>query len=304
MNVRKSKELAGHAGPIYDLFTGRSKGHVLTASGDKFIAEWNLDEGVASPFSVKLEEAVFSGYFHEDKQLLLAGTASGNLHVIDLQANKELRNLAVHKKGVFSMIHIPQENWFIIGGGDGFLSVWDDQQFELIRHFKVSDFKIRSLSLVDEQLAVTSGDGFIRIFDLPWLNEQHAINAHEGGAYCAVKHPNKPVLISGGKDAHLRFWHLEDFSEIRNIPAHNFGIYQIKFSPDGKKALSASRDKTLKLWNSDDFGLIERIDRPKYPAHTHSINSILWLDNNQFISAGDDRKIKLWGIDEGLRAKL
>ncbi len=296
VELTRIHEMSKHAGPVYALAEGRSPGMLLSASSDRFIAEWNPQTGDASPFAVKLEEPCFALLFRMDAQLIAAGTGSGNLHIIDLNQKAEIHNFKVHSKGIFAIVHT--HDLIIAAGGDGFISVWHPESWKLLRHFAVCDDKLRSLTVDGDRLYAATSGGEIIVFDLPWLNELHRFHAHEGGCFTTAIHPSKPLIVSGGKDGHLRFWHKdENYRPVHAIAAHNFGIYGIAFSPDASMALTASRDKTVKLWSTSDFSVLARIERPKLPGHTHSVNSVKWLDNERFVSAGDDRRILVWKIN-------
>jgi WD40 repeat protein len=295
----KKREMAGHSGPVYAICEGRTSGMLLSASGDRFIAEWDWKTGLSSPFSVKLNAPCFAIACNINDQLLMVGTGEGNLHVIDLANKQELHNFKVHTQGIFSIVLIAEENLIVVAGGDGYLSVWEPVTWKLLRHFKVSDFKLRALHVFESTLWVGTSDGSLHRFDLPWLNELERINAHEGGCYCITHHPTKPLLITGGKDGHLRFWHFDaNIRPFRAIPAHNFGIYALAFSPNGRWAVSASRDKSLKVWDASSFDPLVKIVRPKVPAHTHSVNQVMWMNEHTFVSTGDDRKLIVWEVTE------
>lgn len=298
MKVTKVREFAGHSAPIYQVCEGREREKILTCSGDRFIAEWDLHTGAASSFSIKLEETCYSVYCDIKSQVLLAGTSSGHLHVIDLKKKSEIHNFKVHTLGIFDILYVAEHELLIVAGGDGVMSVWNPKSWKLLRQFQVTDAKLRSLSYANDRLLVTSSNGKFFIFDLPWLNELEAIEGHEGGCYSAVHHPTKKVIVTGGSDGHLRFWTTETpIRPVRAIPAHNFGIYGIEFSPNHQWAVTVSRDKTIKVWNASDFEVIARIERPKYPSHTHSINDVVWLNEMEFATVGDDRKIMVWRIE-------
>lgn len=295
--MKKQFELSGHAGPVYGFSEGRKKGSLLTASGDRFIAEWDLEQATASPFSVKMEEPVFTVHCIIEEQVMLAGTGNGHLHIIDLVAGKEIKNLKVHTKGIFDILPIPDEKLIVVAGGDGFLSVWEPGSWKLVRHFQISTSKVREITRIGAHIYVGGSDGYIRVFDLPWLNETQRFHAHHEGVYAMAKHPKKPLLVSGGKDGHLRFWHLnEALRPVLAIPAHNYGIYSIVFSPDGRFAASASRDKSIKIWDTDLFEPVARLIRPAFPMHTHSVNWLWWHPEGLLISGGDDRKIMAWQV--------
>lgn len=298
LKIERVHEFARHAGPVYRLCKGRTTDTFLSASGDRFVAEWLPETGEPSPFSVKLEDPCFAVTCLINRQLLLVGTQGGNLHVIDLKQKKELHNFKVHSKGIFAITLLESDDLVAVAGGDGLLSVWDIKKWKLVRHFAVSDEKLRSITVSDDRLLVTTSGGEIVIFDTPWLNELHRFLAHEGGCYCVAPHPTKPLYVSGGKDGHLRFWHRDDLRPVRAIPAHNFGVYRIIFNSVGTLAASASRDKTVKLWNAESFDSLGRIERPQYPGHTHSVNDLMWLGESDLLTAGDDRRIIRWKLSE------
>lgn len=296
MEITKGLEMAGHAGPVYQVAYGRSEGHVLTASGDQFIAEWDPQLGRASNFAVKMEQPCFSLAFIERLHVLIAGTGNGGIHVIDLNEKAEIHHLKVHEKGVFAFLDLPEHGLFISGGGEGSVCIWNPKTWKLLRQLPIASNKIRQFLVHEDRLYVASSDGGIYVLDLPWFNVLNVLQGHEGGTYSLCLHPSKPLLISGGKDAHLRFWHLETQKEVRSIPAHNFGIYAIQANPSGTLVATASRDKSIKLWFSDTFEPVGRIHRPLFAAHTHSVNGLLWLNDSDLLSVGDDRKLMIWRI--------
>lgn len=297
IKVVKKREMAGHSGPVYSICEGRASDMLLSASGDRFVAEWDWQTGLASPFSVRLNSPCFAVACNIPSQIMLVGTGEGNLHVIDLANKQELHNFKVHSNGIFAIAWIESEQLVAVAGGDGFLSVWQPGTWKLLRHFKVSEGKLRSLHAHGSTLWITTSAGDLHRFDLPWLNELDRIHAHEGGCYCVTPHPTKPIVITGGKDGHLRFWHSDtNIRPFRAIPAHNFGIYALAFSPDHRWAISASRDKSIKVWDAASFEPLVKLARPHLPAHTHSVNQVLWLNNRSFVSTGDDRKLIVWEV--------
>ena len=111
------------------------------------------------------------------------------------------------------------------------------------------------------------------------------------------------TILSGSRDAHLAAWQFSSLesSLLHTIPAHNFTINSMSYHADWQLLATASRDKTIKLWDAQQLRLLKVLDPQKaeMEAHTHSVNTLLWLDyNDLLISAGDDRTIMAWQMAE------
>lgn len=293
-------QFSGHAAAVYCLEQGQSNNSFFSGSGDHFVAEWNIGLLAPEKFSVKLEHSVYSLCFLKTQKILLIGDSAGGLHVLDLEAKKEVRHLIIHKNGIFCIRNIQSKGFIVSAGAEGSICILRSSDFKLMLQITLSSKKIRKIALnPDESLmAVADGEGMIRIFETEFFNELHTFFAHEGGTSSIAWHPYEKVLLSGGKDAHLRFWNTEkDFSLIREIPAHNFNIYDIVFSPNGQWCATASRDKTVKIWDANSFDIPLRLDRKNYMAHQNSVNCLHWCESSgHLISSGDDRLINIWEI--------
>ena len=150
---------------------------------------------------------------------------------------------------------------------------------------------------MEKTAAIGCGDGYIRILDVESMELSSQFKAHEMSVNALCFHPERNVLLSGGKDAHLKMWDSDSFKLIESIPAHNYAIYSISFSPDNNLFATGSRDKTIKIWGSSDFNFLSRIDKDNNEGHLYSVNKTFWM-KNALLSASDDKKIIGWSIEE------
>lgn len=288
----------GHKGPIYSLAPGRN-GKFFSGSGDGRVVEWNSSGPDEGELIVTVSKAVFSLILLADEKTLLIGNEIGGLHVIDLEKKQEVQLFEVHQKGIFDFIEL-RDGKIASTGGDGTLSIWNitgypDAPLELYRQIPFADEKLRQMALSPdgEMLAMACGDGTVRVVDTGIFNELHTLERHTNGATCLAYHPTKPVLISGGKDGHLRFWHCgENYRALYVVPAHSGTIYSLAFNANGNQCTTASRDKTVKLWDPNSFDPTGRLERSN-DGHTHSVNSAFWL-GDRLITGSDDKTIRVW----------
>lgn len=289
------KLIVGHTAGVYGLCAGTHSSSVFSASGDRFIAEWNLKTGQQEPMAVRLEQPVFSVSHIHDEGLLIAGCGNGSMHVIDVVRKKELHHFTVHTKGIYDFHYDASTKQLLVLGGDGWLSTWSVPDFKLLQKVQLSDGKLRQLACSEQyhSYAITSSDGNVYVLDKTTLVLHKVINAHEQGATSVAWHPTKPVLLSGGRDALLKVWNVKsNYEMLMELPAHNYAIYSIVFDKINGLLATGSRDKTIKIWNSATMDMLQRID-VKSGGHTHSVNKLVW-QNGALISAGDDRKIIVW----------
>lgn len=290
-----------HKGPIYALAHDPVTGSIYSASGDGFVLRWHITDPDVVVQVAQVPAPIYAMATSGDGDLLFLGTSGGELFVLSPRQGAAVHRFAAHKLGIFSILQLDEER-FVCAGGDGTLSVWnissagsDQGRLTLQRRIPLSDGKLRGLSLSEEGrlLLVACGDGMIRVLETALFNEVTHWSAHPEGTNVVVQHPTKRVLVSGGKDGHLRAWDMDhNHAPLLSIPAHRGTIYAIIFDPDDRWLMSASRDKTIKVWDTTSFEPLERSSASQ-GGHSHSVNALLW-NQGQLYSGGDDRRLIEW----------
>ncbi|MFN8777681.1 MAG: WD40 repeat domain-containing protein [Flavobacteriales bacterium] len=288
------RTLTGHSAAIYSVIPGRKEHTVFSASGDRFVAEWDTLTGMQEPFAVRLEHPAFSICLVREYGLLFVGNSVGGIHVIDLAARQEVRYLVQHTNGIYDIVWDAATGQLVAAGGDGVMSVWNLPGPDLALALPLTTEKLRQVAFSPDStaLAVAAGDGMIRLLDTTFFNEHRLTAQHPGGATSVAFHPARQALLSGGKDAMLRVHALAGGHEVLAVPAHNFAIYSIAFSPDHALLATASRDKTVKLWDASTLHFLARLEA-RDGGHAHSVNKLTWMDNQHLVTCSDDRRMLL-----------
>lgn len=286
---RKEREISGHAGAIYSCtFDGN---YIYSGSADKFVARWIPEEGTQDKFAIRFEHSIYAVKF--TKPHLIVGRSDGGLHVFDVEKRVEEKYFTQHTKAIFSVSINSHKGHCYAADADGNVSVWDLESWDLLLYLPLDCGKIRDIAVSADgsRIGVCGQDGYLRIFDTDTFNELFTIKAHKDGATAACFDPqNSDILISGGKDAMLRLWDVPSGVALKEVPAHNFAIY--KLMNVGNNIVSASRDKTVKIW-TQDLSFLQRLDR-KEGGHKHSVNDAAKIDENRFVTCGDDSRMVIW----------
>jgi WD40 repeat protein len=292
----KIGEIQEHSGAVYAISYDHS--FIYSASADGYVARWSIETLAQDNFAIKCTTPPYSITFDTNSRNLWFGLSSGDLHVVHVDSKTEIKFFQQHKASLFSLHFLPNKNLVLAGDAEGNLSVWDAEKLTLLLFLPLNCGKIRKINASsDEKLISINGmDEKIRIFETDGFNEIITLSGHENGSNCSFFSTLKnddSVLISGGKDGHIKKWDWQNEKLIESIPAHNFAIYDFIMLNDNKNFVSASRDKTIKIWNLSDLSFIQKIDL-KSGGHKHSVNSLVKIDDYRFLSCSDDRKIILW----------
>lgn len=294
IDIKHIATLTGHSGCVYAMDKGISENTVFTAGSDMFIALWNLETLQAEKFSASLPAAVYAICHIPEKKLLLAGTTTGSIHILDLEKKEEIKMLQHHTAPIFDIKYSLETNCFYTAGGDGNFAVCSLDTLSLIKMKKLSHEKVRSIDFnyTTSEIAVALGDCIVLVFDLHTLDHKKDFIGHGLASNVVRYSPDGKFLLTGGRDAHLNIWQVGNYELVKSIPAHNWAIYDIAFSPDTTLFATASRDKTIKIWDAKTFQLLKRITKENFDAHTHSVNKLIWSTyNNYLVSVGDDRLV-------------
>ncbi|MFA6261183.1 MAG: WD40 repeat domain-containing protein [Bacteroidia bacterium] len=296
-SVTKVYQFSGHKNCIYSLNYSLHADAFYSGGAEGYLVEWNHKTRQDGQLVANVNKAIYSICALPEQQQVLAGTAIGGIHVIDLKQKKETRHIEAHTLGVFCML-LHQNNLYT-SGEDGMLHQWDPADFKLLHSVKVSNKSTRTIAISAQrnELATGSSDNKIRLYDLQTLELKQEIDAHTHSVFALAYSPDQTHLLSGGRDAHLHSYVCDDhYKQVQKIPAHLLHINQIRFNPSGNLLATCSMDKSIKIWAAQSLELLKVIDRVKSGGHISSVNALLWLDDHTLLSGSDDREIMLWEV--------
>ncbi len=295
MNITKVGQFSGHQNSIYTISKSLKEGHFYSGASDGFVVEWNIEKPGDGVLLVNVLKPVYSLLLLEEQKILLIGTATGNIHVVDLETRKEIKNIVAHKNGVFDLKSIDHK--IISVGEDGFIKTWTYPDLQLLHGIEASTKSARVIAYSDlrKEIAVGFSDFKIRIYDANTYLLKKVLDDHTNSVFALSYSMDSSLLVSGGRDAKL---HIRDcannFELINDIPAHTLHINCITYNSEVSIFATASMDKTIKIWDAKSNTLLKVIDKIKHEGHTSSVNKIIWINHNRILSCSDDRQIMLW----------
>lgn len=293
MQLLQHRILGEHSQPVYALCQGLNSYSFFSGGGDRIVAAWNLD---AEPLALAYTtSSIYSLFADPHSNLLWIGQMNGDVLCLRISDGQILHRYELQRGSIFDLKALDEQR---IGGlsRDGFFAQFDRESGAWLQGIALPVQSARSWMPFSSNEILLVGDpsGVLkcRIDVEVALAERYSIC--EWPIFSITRHPNGSWVF-GGKDAGL-YWFNTQMQEIQpKIEAHNYAIYGLAFSPSSKYLASCSRDKTLKIWDSKDLSFQLRLGKPVIKqAHSHSVNALLWLNDQQLISVSDDRTVRCW----------
>lgn len=295
-NVESLQLFTGHRQSIYAMAPDPEQGRIYSSGADGLVVAWSPAAGEKGILLAKIPEAVFA-ILPWRKDILLAGTASGDIYLIRLEGNPGAQKIKAHHGAVFALADKGNGEGWYSGGKDGHLKEWDAQGHSILNN-KCSRSSIRAITVAGTKLAAGSSDWQIRQWEPFSEGEPLSIqNAHEQSVFSVLYSKDGNLLYSGGRDAALKLWDSSNgLKQIREVPAHWSHVNHLSLSPDERLLASASMDKSIRIWDAASLELLKVIDASKTDAHQSSVNKVFWLDHERLVSAADDRTVRIFRI--------
>jgi len=299
MTVKKTTALTGHGNPIFTLELSQKPGILFTGGNDKGLVEWSLKNYSFIKVLFPVAASVYAIHCPVGLPLLFAGLRNGDVLVFDFIKQQLVATLKHHQKPVFDIKSVNQIQELLVASEDGTVSVWSLGTLSLLHTIKVSGDTIRCISVSPDQKQAAFGcrSNEIKIYGLEDYSLLKSLHGHTMPVFSLQYSNDSGYLVSGSRDAQVKIWDALSFTMVHNIPAHLFAVNCIAFHSTRPYFATASMDKSIKIWGADDFKLYKVISRDKgFESHVLSVNKIAW-NNDQLISAGDDKVIIVWDID-------
>ena len=275
-----------HDAPVYGLAI--SENIAFTASADKTVKSIDLSSGIMNPFTVRSEVSPIS-LWAISPELLAIGYLNGEFYLINPLNRNTLFEYHFTSDSVFTLYSFNTSELYI-GLGSGRLAILDFLRLDWIFIEYVCTDKIRAIAYDTNAHCCYIGakDGELIAFDVNAYCVNDRWHAHDGGVN-SLCFSSTHLLISGGKDGHIRVWNGQEC--IHSIPAHRGVVYGLQ--EIHKRIVSCSRDKSIKVWEMETLKPLQKIT-----FHRQSVNQLVQQNAHSFVTASDDHRIAHWEYAE------
>ncbi|PSN50565.1 hypothetical protein C0J52_14763 [Blattella germanica] len=154
---------------------------------------------------------------------------------------------------------------------------------------------------------------------------------HTGTVLCLAISSDSKFLASGGENKELHIWNPDSLDHIHTFKGHNGHVTGLAFRKGTHQLFSVSADRSVKIWSLDEMAYVESLfghqtditgvdvlSRERavtsggrdhtvriwkvieesqliYNGHVGSIDAVKLINEEHFLSCGDDGQLCVWG---------
>ncbi|WP_310426410.1 NB-ARC domain-containing protein [Chamaesiphon sp. VAR_48_metabat_135_sub] len=280
---------------------------VATSDANGNVSLWQISDGQRI--------AIYQGHtnwtralaFNADGTILASSSEDCTVRFWNIQTGKQIGILGPHTHTFRGIKFSRDGQKFVTGGDDCLIRIYDlpklladDSRSTVDSHClqKLTGHTNWVFSPVyspdESQLASTSADGTVRIWDLATGNCLQIL-PHEHWVVRAIFSPDGRQIIVSGLSSTIYVWDTSSGELIKTLTGHLDWVWSIDLSADGNTLFSTGEDRTIRGWD-----LPTGICHTVFRAHQDRIWTIsLSPDGRHLISGSEDRTIKIWDLQWG-----
>jgi WD40 repeat protein len=230
--------LRGHKDAVFSLDFSPDSAWIVSGGRDNAVMVWNVRTGQLARSLKGQEMAVFSVAVSVQGQII-AGSTSETIFEWDKDVDNAVRVFRGHDNEVRSVAFAPNGIWFVSGGWDQTVRVWNTREGGELRRLS-GHLNVNCLSYSPQGDRIVSGGGLddntIRVWDTNSGEELMRLQASGDFVYCVTFSPDGRFIACGTGSGHngVILWDAQNGKEIRCFLGHEAGVTSVSFSPDSK----------------------------------------------------------------------
>ncbi|GAB6029635.1 hypothetical protein CHUAL_005372 [Chamberlinius hualienensis] len=231
-----------------------------------------------------------------------AGKLKRNLaDLVETPIEDEIKYHRGHKLSVTCVVLSPDNKFIFSASKDAAIIKWciiTGKRIKVIPGFKKSGENLKGHSDQVLSLAISSDNKYlasgcknqmINIWNAETMEFMHTLKGHRKAVSGLVFRKGTHQLYSASHDRFVKIWNIDEMAYVETLIGHHDAISAIDALSRERAITSGGRDNSVRIWK------IVEGSQLIYNGHTGSIDCVRLINEENFISCGDDGTIALWG---------
>lgn len=235
--------------------------------------------------------------YNREGRWLAAGTAQGEIHLLDPARREVERRLNASSRGIRRLAFHPDGRRLAVASDEGVLRLWDVETGKPVGTLGSAAEEHVSVAFhpAGSHVAAGSRRGALTVWELESGAKVFTRNAHAEIIFDVAYSPDGSRLATASKDRKVRLWDSVTGQDTITLPDATCDVNWIAFRPDGLALAGGTDHNGSIVWDAKEE------ERHRWVAHHQSdVNDIAFsLDSSRFASAGQDKKVKVWDTRTG-----
>jgi WD40 repeat protein len=283
--------IKGHNKFVTALAYDKSSRRIYSGSYDGVLNTWGYDQGSNQPFTG-------IGHNNQINAVTIAGSDVVTAGKDDCLVCSDKES---YKFGSKVGVEASADDVAAVGNSDTAVAVTRLAIFVVKKGSKLSELKVSfaptcvAVSPDSSEVAVGGSDSKVHLFQLSGnnLKETSALERHRSALAGVAYSPNGKLLVSADNNRDIVVWDRATKKIVIDEWCHHTAkVNSLAFSPDSEHLASAGLDRMVIVWNFKEP--TKRITIKD--AHHGGVNSVLFVDDNTVLSAGQDCSLKTWTL--------
>jgi len=241
--------------------------------------------------------SILAVVFSPQGDLLVAGTATGEIRFWHAASDTALQPFQGHTNGVTSVAFSPDGKTLASSSHDLTFRLWEVSSGQCLRTLQGHTDEVWSVALSPDGKTVASGsiDRTVRLWDMNSGECLKTLQSHTDEVWSVAFSPDGSTLASGSRDRMVRLWDMNSGECLKTLQGHTEAVGSVTFSPDGNTLASGSRDRTIRLWEVSSGQCLKTLQ-----GHADQVWSMAFNPDGSTLASGSfDRTVRLWDMNSG-----
>jgi len=215
--------------------------------------------------------------------------------VIPLEEGQQPTALAFHQSGKYLAVGHG------VAGKSGMVSIFEiESGKKLTTTGKLYDTPMSVSVSTDMKSVLTGGASrMVKTWSVAEGVAEHNIKKHTDWLLESKYSPDGVLMATADRNGGVYVWEAQSGEEFYNLRGHQKGISSMAWSADSNYLATSSEDGSVRVWGMHEGNLAKN-----WQAHGGGVLTMDWGRNGLVVTAGRDKRVKLWNANFSLKKDL